>query len=631
MDVRSYDSPYMSERDRIEREMLKYDSRRLAEKQAQAHEQLRRTDLERDITAKVGELFDITHARADRASTRSITIAARMSQCRNYSADQFETVLTHVTKELAAAVKRHDGLWRSTRDSLRRQYWSRITEDDRELLAHTTPESSSKTTLRNKHAALAEEHMQLGVTKIGADAGIIDLERALIGHGPDGLSEHTSWHGGESCPVCDSALEDRTRAVDGGSFTGCSTWPKCGFAWSPMWGATTAAIDGFDNMVNVIASVYEAKAAWRLAREAGPIVTDARTTDDPVIAWRKVLRAADEQGRVKQLLDIVMIEYAVTSSPQGRKIAAAWQSWKHGRAEVKHAAPAKVAPKEKKMSVPKRYPAKSVAVDKLRQLSARLAELFTLSEAASMCRAAGMDSSTGVHMHDVDITGADVRWPVANGWCQLLEQAEAQGRLEQLRRIVINAIPQSTDWLRVDTLWCAWRESNACTGDAPLGMIAKKDVEENIMAESSVSSIKGSTEKSKLDSIVDIMVATTKEDGEDAAWLTAADEALEIGKPVARQIVREFAGPGPIAKKALAMIDSPIGEGAVAWTMGWAIMGYGPLRGKELGARTMRLSKALRVRGLKPLTDVVGKKFIRPISKRLTTLIEGLPNLVGEG
>lgn len=65
--------------------------------------------------------------------------------------------------------------------------------------------------------------------------------------------------------------------------------------------------------------------------------------------------------------------------------------------------------------------------------------------------------------------------------------------------------------------------------------------------------------------------------------------------------------------------------------MGWSIMGYGPLRGTTLGPRTTRLSKELRVRGLKPITDLVGKRFIRPISKRLTTLIEGLPAIVGEG
>lgn len=60
-------------------------------------------------------------------------------------------------------------------------------------------------------------------------------------------------------------------------------------------------------------------------------------------------------------------------------------------------------------------------------------------------------------------------------------------------------------------------------------------------------------------------------------------------------------------------------------------MGYGPLCSATLGPKTMRLSKELRVRGLKPITDVIGKKFIRPISKHLTTLIEGLPSITGEG
>ena len=234
-------------------------------------------------------------------------------------------------------------------------------------------------------------------------------------------------------------------------------------------------------------------------------------------------------------------------------------------------------------------------------------------------------------------------------WSQLLREAERQGATWDFHQALRY---ETGDARKFEAAWKAWERSReeereaeaaakraadarakkeaaaktaACTAASAVGTTAKKDEVKKAMSDT-----KGSGGKGAIESIVDTVIDTTKEDGADAAWRTAADEALEIGKPVAKQIVKEFAGSGAFAKKVLAAIDTPIGEGAVAWTMGWGIMGYGPLRGKALGAKTMRLSKELRVRGLKPITDAIGKKFIRPVSKRLTTLIEGLPSIVGE-
>lgn len=606
----------------IERDNMDRDHRQRAEA-ARAEEQCRRSELEFDIKRHTGMLFDVTHTRVDRAHACSAAIADRMAALKDKSVKSLEAALADVIKAHATAVKHRDELWRSVHDSLRRQYWSRITEGDRELLAHSMPETQSKIALRDRHTSEAERHVQAGVAKICADAGIADLETELMSRGPDGLSEHASWHGGEKCPLCDANLCDRQRSAYAGAFVGCSTWPNCGFAWSPMWGATTPSVDGFSNMVEVMTRVYEAKSAWRLAREAGIDMPGTRAMtvdecDDAQVAWSKVLHAADAQGRVKRLLDIALIKYPAASSPQGRRMAAAWQSWKHGRTEAE---PTRA--KENEMPADKIDHTKVETEVRLCRLSSALANLYTLSEAASLCRSAGMDSSTGVHMADL---GDGTRVSEADGWRQLLEQAERQGRLGALCKMVIDAIPRKSDRIKVDVLWSAWLESSRCTDAAPVGMVVEKDkVEESIMTDT-----KGYG-KNTIDGIVETVVTATKDDSADAAWRTAADEALEIGKPVARQIVKEFAGSGPIGKKALSAIDSPIGEGAVAWTMGWAIMGYGPLRGNTLGPKTMRLSKELRVRGLKPITDAIGRKFIRPISKRLTTLIEGLPSLVGEG
>ena len=137
--------------------------------------------------------------------------------------------------------------------------------------------------------------------------------------------------------------------------------------------------------------------------------------------------------------------------------------------------------------------------------------------------------------------------------------------------------------------------------------------------------------KGTLDTIIGAVVQRAQEDVVHAGWRTAADEALEIGKPVAKQILKEFAGAGAFGKRAIAAIDTPLGEGVVALVMGWGIIGYGPLRGTKLGPRTMRLSKELSIRGFKPFTDLVAQRFIRPISKRLGTLIEGLTAIAGEG
>lgn len=170
------------------------------------------------------------------------------------------------------------------------------------------------------------------------------------------------------------------------------------------------------------------------------------------------------------------------------------------------------------------------------------------------------------------------------------------------------------------------KRSKPCKSTAAEDTVDKKNVSKKDEETKKMASKTG--EKSTFDSIVDTVTTTTKEDAVDASWRTAAAEATEIAKPVAKQILKEVGG--TFAKPLIAGIDTPIGTGAVSWVTGWAIMGYGPLRGKELGPKTMRLSKELRIAGIQPLTNALAKRFIAPMRKRLTTLLEDLPSLVGE-
>jgi ssDNA-binding Zn-finger/Zn-ribbon topoisomerase 1 len=169
------------------------------------------------------------------------------------------------------------------------------------------------------------------------------------------------------------------------------------------------------------------------------------------------------------------------------------------------------------------------------------------------------------------------------------------------------------------------RETTKCNSSVHVSKIAQESEESDMVANAKTGS---NSESTTVDSIVSAVVAATKEDGADAAWRTAADEATEMAKPVVKQILKEVGGNW--TKPLIARIDTPIGTGAVAWFTGWAIMSYGPFRGKALGPKTLRLSKELRIAGLKPLTDTVAKRFVTPMRKRLTSLIEELPALTGE-
>ena len=127
--------------------------------------------------------------------------------------------------------------------------------------------------------------------------------------------------------------------------------------------------------------------------------------------------------------------------------------------------------------------------------------------------------------------------------------------------------------------------------------------------------------------IASYLVEMTKDDTKDAAWRSSADRAVDILKEPAKIALRKFRTGymAPVAKFALTAIDHPIGEGIFSWCAGVTIVGYGPLRNNMLGPRTMRLSKELRVKGIKPITDLVSKTILDPVRKTIVALVETLP------
>jgi ssDNA-binding Zn-finger/Zn-ribbon topoisomerase 1 len=125
------------------------------------------------------------------------------------------------------------------------------------------------------------------------------------------------------------------------------------------------------------------------------------------------------------------------------------------------------------------------------------------------------------------------------------------------------------------------------------------------------------------------LLEMTKEDLGDAVWRTTADEVVETCKIPAKTALRKLQRTSlgkPVASFTLKAIDHPLGEGVFSLACGLGIVTYGPLMGRALGPKTMRLSKELRVKGLKPFTDLFARTIIAPVRGTITKLVESLPD-----
>jgi len=280
-----------------------------------------------------------------------------------------------------------------------------------------------------------------------------------------------------------------------------------------------------------------------------------------------------------------------------------------------------------------RAPRRSGSEEDIAACARILSKVHGPASAGSLAKKAGFDSSMRLSVSP-GLSQADAATEL---WEQLLTAAREEGRDEALFS-VLKKDAENMPLVRsqVDDAFAAWRplctfvdagSKNASNseGDA-MGQPSAADKDKKDSAEKAEK-----TDKLTVAGILGAVATMTKEDTEDAAWRTAADEATEIVKPGVRKLAQGAAKMSPAFSKFLVnAIDTPIGEGVVAWVTGIAIVGYGPLRGKTLGTKTLRLSKELRVKGIKPITDLVAKKIISPVRKELTDLIMSLPDVIDD-
>lgn len=251
-------------------------------------------------------------------------------------------------------------------------------------------------------------------------------------------------------------------------------------------------------------------------------------------------------------------------------------------------------------------------------LARALARHLDTSDVVKLCTVAGLDPK-----RPLPITPAT---DAAEAWSTLLSEACAQGNVKALRAQVFSIFnrrwPQ--EQIMLDKLWCKWvlMPSTTCTSKAQPSTTAEEEVKET-MSEKTLTTTPG------IGAAFDMFVEMTKDDTGDAAWRTGADETVEILKApamVALKKMQRTALGKPAAAWALKALNHPLGEGVFSWASGMAIVTYGPLRGKALGPKTMRLSKELRVKGIKPFTDLFAKTIIAPVRVAIVKLVENLPD-----
>lgn len=428
-------------------------------------------------------------------------------------------ILVENQREIERLTKNRDALKQRLLDAVAWRYWSSLPVHDRYLLADRRLKNPEAVKLLASHAKLSDALVADYNSKFSS-ASIPDIEACLASTDikPFSLAPQATTNN-DRCPACSLLLRTCKRQCDDRKFIGCTSYPDCKFAWSPIWGVSY----GTETMRIVSAS--EIKLAYFLT-----------------------------------------------------------------------------------------------------QLARKLTLLRSVATACNI--------TPSTVLHDTGVLAL-------NAWCAFFMQVESADMLGVCRDAIIEKAHMTpSEQQQFANLWNAWHElrrfeihehqkdAAPCTitvCDGKNNQTEQEQVVRKNMATNGISNVGG-----VCSTIINTVVSETTADGADAGWRSLAEEALEVGKPVVRQLVKETFGAGLTARKINAAMATPIGEGAIAWTMGWAIMGYGPLRGKSLGAKTLRLSKELRVRGLQPITDTIGRKFIRPISKRLAEMLENIPDFVNE-
>jgi hypothetical protein len=407
----------------------------------------------------------------------------------------------------------------------------------------------------------------------------------------------------DKCPQCGKHLARRKRGYDGAVFIGCTGYPTCVYAWSVELGdriemRTLAAVLA-EGLVNV-----DAQTAWHRAGLPDSEWLSTRTSlgphDSDVATWLWALGNAQEHGAIERLRDASLALGVVDKWRNRAKKA--WSAWLGGDvAYVKN----------------ERNEALSALVE-------ALSERIGLERLRVALERTGLTWSIAVD--DAVDTGASLAHAT---WRRQIEAARSQGqsKLEQLRRalkfqLTLANFDKVGDLGWFDELWTAW--TGECTRAKEDGNVMVRKVKGESMTE--YKAVVAST--STISGLMAAGVEMAKDDLGDATWRTAAAEAIELAKVPVKAGLKRVTGFGkPFAKFMHDAVDTPLGEGALAVTLGFGIAAYAPLRGKTLGPKTVRLSKELRVWGFEKYTSKVARFIIAPIRNELTALVESLPGL----
>lgn len=384
---------------------------------------------EAELQSLHGQIFDLTQPWFARtASRRQQYVTERLAGvCR--TASEVESA----KKALATALQHKDDMLRCVGNAVAWRYWSGIPAADRLLIRNKRAiDTAEVTQLKARHANGCAEYVRSKLASIGSSASSADLEVALVEQEALAPFRITPRQGHE-CPECKGKLVDRSRKSDGFDFLGCSNFPACRFAWSPVWGTTMSSDDVRDVMsraeielIDILIDQHDVRLAAALASDAG-LKAPTRTVagESPLAvqrAWSQLLRDMERHGLIQNFYQALLFETVIEYTP---KFKHAWKAWERSREEEREAE-------------------------------------------AAVNRAADANVKNDVVTKTAACTAADV----------------------------------------VGT--------------------TKDEVEVKAMSDTK------NSDKGMIKNIVETMIDTTKEDGVDAAWRTAADEALEICKPIAR-------------------------------------------------------------------------------------------------
>jgi hypothetical protein len=561
---------------------------------------------------------------------------------------------------------------------LRRRYWASLSSAVQRDLAPSTLGGTKAKALFAEHEAAARASVLASLSQIPKT--VPSMEAALAG-----LRDVEVKTPDDKCPQCGKHLARRKRGYDGAVFIGCTGYPTCVYAWSVELGdriemRTLAAVLA-EGLVNV-----DAQTAWHRAGLPDSEWLSTRTSlgphDSDVTTWLWALGNAQEHGAIERLRDASLALGVVDKwRNRAKKAWSAWLGEAHTFDPVddlvreclsrfstryfeqtcslldlevpdtltdalrwrwlfqRHLSSNQMTALQEHLlvcappSLEKAWSAwlgGDVAYVKNERNEALSALVEALSERIGLDRLRVALERTGLTWSIAVDDAVDTGTSLAHAtWRRQIEAARSQGqsKLEQLRRalkfqLTLANFDKVGDLGWFDELWTAW--TGECTRAKEDGNVMVRKVKGESMTE--YKAVVAST--STISGLMAAGVEMAKDDLGDATWRTAATEAIELAKVPVKAGLKRVTGFGkPFAKFMHDAVDTPLGEGALAVTLGFGIAAYAPLCGKTLGPKTVRLSKELRVWGFEKYTSKVARFIIAPIRNELTALVESLPGL----